>query len=58
MNDVISPTMHRKFEYIIGEDLVEMSSKSQVKILYLSKEYEWESQEFSVLRKILRIWSK
>ena len=44
MNDVISPTMHRKFEYIIGEDLVEMSSKSQVKILYLSKEYEWESQ--------------
>ena len=35
-----------------------MSIKAQVHLLYLAKEYEQESQELSVLRKSLQIWSK
>ena len=37
MDDVISPNTRRKIEYIIGEALVEMSSKAKGKMLYLSK---------------------
>ena len=44
MDDVISPNMQRKIEDIIGEDIVEMSIKAQVRLLQLSKEYGWESQ--------------
>ena len=44
MDDVISPKMWRKFEDIIGEDLVDISSKAQVHLLYLAKKYERESQ--------------
>ena len=44
MDDVIYSKMWRKIEDIIGEALVEMSSKAQVQILYLAKEYEWESK--------------
>ena len=48
--------MQINIEDIIGEALVEISSKSQVYLLYLSNEYEWESQELSILRKILQIF--
>ena len=58
MDDVISPNMRIKIEDIIWEDLVEMSGKSQVQLLYLAKEFEQESQQLSVLRKILKRWSK
>ena len=58
MDDVIYPKMRRKIEDIIGEDLVEISSKSQVQLLYLAKEYKRESQELFVLSKILQRWSK
>ena len=51
MEDVISRKMGRKVKYIIGEALVEMLRKSQVKLLYLAKEYKRESHELSVLRK-------
>ena len=40
------------------ESLVNMSSKAQVHLLYLSKEYEWGIQELYVLNKSLQIWSK
>ena len=36
--------IRRKIEDINGEALVEISSKAQVKLLYLAKEYERESQ--------------
>ena len=58
MNDAISPKMRRKTKGIIGEALVEMSNKAQFQLLYLAKEYEQDSQELSVLRKILQIRSK
>ena len=58
MDDVISPNMRIKIEDIIWEALVEMSGKSQVQLLYLAKEFEQESQQLSVLRKILKRWSK
>ena len=58
LDDVIYPNMRRKIEYIIGEALLEISIKSQVQLLYLAKEYEWESQELSVLSRSLQIWSK
>ena len=35
-----------------------MSSKAQVHLIYLSKEFEWEIQELSVLSKIIQRWSK
>ena len=54
MDEVISPKMQRKIEDIIGEALVEMSIKAQVKLLYLSILYEWEIQKLSVVRKILQ----
>ena len=41
---MIYPNMKIKIEDIIGEALVEISSKAQVHLLYLSKEYEQESQ--------------
>ena len=44
MDDVISTKMQIKIEDIIGEALVEMSSKAHVQMLYLSKQYERESQ--------------
>ena len=44
MDDAISTKMRRKIEDIIGEALVEMSSKAHVQMLYLSKNYERESQ--------------
>ena len=44
MDGVISPKMRRRIEDIIGEALVEMPSKAQVQLLYLAKEYEWESK--------------
>ena len=37
MDDVICPKMWRKFEDIIGGDLVDISSKAQVHLLYLAK---------------------
>ena len=40
MDDVIPPKMCRKIEHFIGEALVKTSRKSQVQILYFSKEYE------------------
>ena len=58
MDGVISTKMWRKLEDIIGETIVEISSKPQVQLLYLAKDYERESQELSVLRKILQRWSK
>ena len=58
MDYVVSPKIRRKIEDIIGESLVEMSIKAQVQLLYLAKEYEWESQELSFLRKILQRWPK
>ena len=58
MDGVISTKMWRKLEDIIGETIVEISSKPQVQLLYLTKDYERESQELSVLRKILQRWSK
>ena len=47
-----------KIEDNIEEALLEISSKAQVHLLYVSKEYEQESQELSVLRKSFQIWSK
>ena len=59
MDDVISPKMQRTIEeYINGEALLEMSRKALVQIIYLSKEYEWESQEVSILRHSLQRCSK
>ena len=43
MDDIVSPKMQKKVEDIIGEALVEMSSKALVQLLYLAKEYERES---------------
>ena len=44
MDDVVSPKMRKKIEDIIGGDLVHISSKAQVQLLYLAKEHERESQ--------------
>ena len=51
MDNIVYPKMRRKIEDIIGGDLVEMPSKAQVQVLYLSKDYEQESQELSVMSK-------
>ena len=40
IDDVISPKTRRKVEYINGEALVKMSSKAQVNLLYLPKDYK------------------
>ena len=58
MDYAIYPNMRRKIDDIIGEYLVEISSKSQVHMLYLSKEYKQESQELLVLSRILQRCSK
>ena len=58
IDDVISPNMRRKIEDIIGEYLLEMSIKAQSQLLYLPKEYERQSHQFSAIRKILQRWSK
>ena len=54
MDVVIYPRIWRKIEDIIGEALVEMSSRAQVRLIYLAKEHEQESQELSALKKILQ----
>ena len=54
----MSTKMRTKIEDIIKGYLVKLSSKAQFQLLYLSKEYKRESQEMSVLRKILQKWSK
>ena len=54
MDVVIYPRMWRKIEDIIGEAQVEMSSRAQVRLIYLAKEHERESQELSALKKILQ----
>ena len=54
MDDVITPKMWRNFEDIIEEGLVEIQSKEQFLLLYLAKEYELESKEFSVTRKFFK----
>ena len=58
MDGVISTKMWRKLEDIIGETIVEISSKPQVQLLYLAKDYEWKSQELSGMRKSLQRYSK
>ena len=58
MDDVISPKMQIKIEDIIKEAPVEILSKEQVQLLYLAKDYEQESQEWFIMRKIIQIWSK
>ena len=35
-----------------------MSSKARIQLFHLAEDYERESQEFSVLKKIIKIWSK
>ena len=54
----MSPEIWRKFEDIIEKHLVEISSKAQVQLLYLAKDYEWKSQELSGMRKSLQRYSK
>ena len=44
MDDIVSPKIQRKVEDIIGEALVEMSSKAQVQLLSLAKDYERDSR--------------
>ena len=58
MDDILFLNMQIKIEENIGEALVEMSSKAHVQLLYLAKEYERKSQQWSVLRKMLQILSK
>ena len=44
MDYIISPRIRRRIKDIIEEPPVEISSKAQVRLLYLAKEYERESQ--------------
>ena len=50
--------MRIKAEDMIGKSLLEISIKAQVRLLYLAKWYNQESQELSVMRKSIKVWSK
>ena len=58
MDDFISTKIGRTIEDTIVEALVETSSKAQVQLWYLAKDYDRDSQELFVLRKSLQSESR